>query len=704
LLATLLCLLLRYDVRAFEGSSLQRGNYTQRLSAPKPPRDSPALRLWLFSGDSTVAVLEASAGETVKRLILISLAVFALPLYSCRFAPAQTPPAATVPDPKLLNAIERANHLLTVSEQAWIPKAYCYNCHHESLKFRVDRLASEHGVTFDRKLANENLRVTQGIKTKDALGNLDYAVQGTYFVDAPIVDGIQLTAAHDLGVPKNLYMAAFARRVEKLQRPEGYWVVSDRRPPQSESYFSATAYAIEAIRDYLPERIAAERDAVIARAKAWLLKAEPRGTEDEVMTLFGLKSAGATPGEIAPIAKRLLSEQRADGGWAQLPTRTSDAYATGQSLVALNEVGALPTTDAAYRHGVDFLLKTQAEDGSWHVETRLLAPVNLSPPPFDFKLPYDDDYIISYFGTAWASQALMLTLPRVPQPEPIYNAAEDDAALFPQAPQPDNAWIETALFGTTEELKSLLDKDLSANAVTPGGTPLLQLVATDVQKTKLVLARGADVNAHTRNGYTALTVAANYRGTTEVVRVLLEHRAKIERREKDAKGNTDTTVPLPLFLAAGTGEVEKARLLVEHGDPVDGTWTRPGGKYTPLINAIDMGDAAMADYLLSAGADIHGRDGRGLDPLSRAVLSNYTDVATVLIARGADVNAPDGAGYTPLQYAARLDYGNAEIVKLLFAAGARPGGKDPDGRTALEEAEYFHHELLAAAIRDRQGE
>jgi hypothetical protein len=481
-------------------------------------------------------------------------------------------------------------------------------------------------------------------------------------------------------------------------------VVSDRRPPQSESYFSATAYAIEAIRDYLPDRIAAERDAVIARAKAWLLKAKPRGTEDEAMTLFGLKSAGAAPDEIAPIAKRLLSEQRGDGGWSQLPTRQSDAYATGQSLVALNEAGALVTTDAAYQRGVDFLLKTQAEDGSWHVETRLQAPVNLSPPPFDFKLPYNEDYIISYFGTAWGSQALMLTLPRVPRPEKIYDAAADDAALFRQGPQPDNTWIETALFGTTDELKTQLDKGMSANAKTPGGTPLLQLVATDLDKTNLVLARGADVNARTSNGFTALTAAANYRGTTEVVRTLLAHGAKIERTNKDAKGNIDTTVPLPLFLAAGTGEVEKARLLVEHGDPTDGIWTRPGGKYTPLMNAIDMGDAAMVRYLLDAGADIRGRDRRGLDPLSRAVLSNYTDVAKVLIEKGADVNAPDGVGYTPLQYAARLDWGNAQMVELLIAAGAKPGSKDPDGRTALEEAEYFHHDLLAVAIRSRQGE
>src|SRR6185312_7907783 len=44
-------------------------------------------------------------------------------------------------------------------------------------------------------------------------------------------------------------------------------------------------------------------------------------------------------------ARALLAEQRANGGWGQLPSMASDAFATGQALVALREsagIGRVP--------------------------------------------------------------------------------------------------------------------------------------------------------------------------------------------------------------------------------------------------------------------------------------------------------------------------------------------------------------------------
>ncbi len=44
--------------------------------------------------------------------------------------------------------------------------------------------------------------------------------------------------------------------------------------------------------------------------------------------------------------QRLLRQQREDGGWAQTPDLAADAYATGQVLYTLHELG-VPSTDRA---------------------------------------------------------------------------------------------------------------------------------------------------------------------------------------------------------------------------------------------------------------------------------------------------------------------------------------------------------------------
>jgi hypothetical protein len=100
--------------------------------------------------------------------------------------------------------------------------------------------------------------------------------------------------------------------------------------------------------------------------------------------------------------QELLAEQRPDGGWGQLPSLSSDAYATGQALVALREAGALRVTDAPYTRGVQFLMTTQLADGSLYVKTRAIA----FQPYFESDFPHGADQWISMAATNWAAMAL----------------------------------------------------------------------------------------------------------------------------------------------------------------------------------------------------------------------------------------------------------------------------------------------------------
>ena len=96
--------------------------------------------------------------------------------------------------------------------------------------------------------------------------------------------------------------------------------------------------------------------------------------------------------------------QRADGGWSQLSTLPSDAYATGEALVALVESGAMTATDPVYQRGVQFLLNTQFADGSWFVKSRAI-PLQ---PHFESGFPFGKDQFISAAGSNWAAMALAL--------------------------------------------------------------------------------------------------------------------------------------------------------------------------------------------------------------------------------------------------------------------------------------------------------
>ena len=94
----------------------------------------------------------------------------------------------------------------------------------------------------------------------------------------------------------------------------------------------------------------------------------------------------------------------------QTPFLDSDAYATGQVLYTLHEIG-VPATDPAVQRGTAFLLRTQNEDGSWHVKSRAMK----IQPYFESGFPYGHDQWISQTATAWAVIGLCLTAPEFEQ-------------------------------------------------------------------------------------------------------------------------------------------------------------------------------------------------------------------------------------------------------------------------------------------------
>jgi hypothetical protein len=72
--------------------------------------------------------------------------------------------------------------------------------------------------------------------------------------------------------------------------------------------------------------------------------------------------------------------------------------------VALHKVGGLAISDSVYQRGLRYLLKTQRDDGSWHVTSRS-RPFQTY---YESGFPHGADQFISCAASGWATWALVL--------------------------------------------------------------------------------------------------------------------------------------------------------------------------------------------------------------------------------------------------------------------------------------------------------
>jgi hypothetical protein len=192
--------------------------------------------------------------------------------------------------------------------------------------------------------------------------------------------------------------------LKRRQAADGRWPLQTIRPPIESNDIAVTALSLRALQAFAPPAQRAEYQKSVDRARAWLTTAEPDSTEERAFRLLGLYWSGAPAAVLQGAVRDLLSTQRADGGWAQLETMGSDAYASGEALVALRESRAVEPSNRAYRKGLEYLLHTQIDDGTWIVESRAV-PIQAY---FESGFPYGVNQWISAAATGWATTALAL--------------------------------------------------------------------------------------------------------------------------------------------------------------------------------------------------------------------------------------------------------------------------------------------------------
>jgi ankyrin repeat protein len=573
-------------------------------------------------------------------------------------------PAPMKPFPDAKAAAAKAVALIQDVGAHW--KQACASCHNQFLPLLTFQRAREHGVPVNEQLATRMLR--------QSFPNFrsDYAIQG-WNPEATYENAFTLVAAYDSGVPASDTAAAYVRLFMRRQMPDGRWLLDDDRPPESFSEITSTALVMRAVQLYSSPRMNMESGATVERARSWLEAHAPRETEEGVFRLLGLAWAKSDPVTLTRSVHQLLAEQKKDGGWSQMPHMVSDAYATGEVLVALHEAGGLPASHPAYQAGVQFLLRTQHQDGSWLVNTRMHVP-GVSPPYFESGFPYGHSQFISCAATNWAAMALALSLPAV---KPRMDVIGDRESILNERLEP---WAETILFGSTQELQTLPAGGFDPNRATELGTTALMMAAPDPEKVKLLLAAGADPNAKAKSRFTALMVASAYRGGKETVQMLLDRGADAEPHDPPP-----TFYVSAAYLAAGAGDAETLQLLLDKGaNPhrqVIQFWFFPE-------------DTILMPLLMHENSTL-----RSLPPhfnkrelnegLTIAVIDNHCATVRELLSGGADVNYIDKFGMTALQYAASTGYGEPDMVELLLHSGADSKLRTNDGLTALALAKKY---------------
>ena len=110
-----------------------------------------------------------------------------------------------------------------------------------------------------------------------------------------------------------------------------------------------------------------------------------------------------------------------------------------------------------------------------------------------------------------------------------------------------------------------------------------------------------------------------------IARLLLERGAEVNARNRDGR--------TPLHDAAVSGHREMAELLIAAGADLEARDSESG--VTPLYEAASWGRAGVLELLIAKGADINATNKSGASPLQAAVTNGFEDAARLLRAHGA---------------------------------------------------------------------
>lgn len=268
----------------------------------------------------------------------------------------------------------------------------------------------------------------------------------------------------------------------------------------------------------------------------------------------------------------------------------------------------------------------------------------------------------------------------------LYSCSNSSTSLF-----------DTAVDGSTAQLKALLDKDANVNAKDERGYTALILASMsgNAANVKVLLNAGADIEAKDGFiGYTSLMYAA-LEGHSLIVDLLIKSGADVNVLPSGGSLDEANEIALPaLNMAIHAQNAKCVKILLKAGAEL---YTYKNG-FNTLIDACLFGNSEIVQAIVDQGVDVNEETVRGQTALMASLKSmndsedinsqdkdsmdrDALEKVNILLGNGAEVNAKDNNGNTSLMRAAKG--GNVEVVKSLLAKGADVDMKDNEKKTSL---------------------
>lgn len=187
---------------------------------------------------------------------------------------------------------------------------------------------------------------------------------------------------------------------------------------------------------------------------------------------------------------------------------------------------------------------------------------------------------------------------------------------------------------------------------------------------------GGTMASVTTSGPVNELVEAVYEEDMDEVQLLVAKGHRVNSRDNNHEGIS------ALHAAVETGNIEIAQFLLSSGAKINGRDTL---KRTPLMMMDYDATPELLQLLLRYGAKVNLTDRKKFTALNHFAGYDKPEIFQLLIMAGADVNAVNKEGATPLMTAAQE--GHLDIVKALLESGANVNPRKKSGEGALDMAD-----------------